>query len=282
MPHLRPRLSQQVVDCSRRNTSVCPSKYKGICPFLKDFVKDCLQFDDQVRTSGEELHKCYLSYVKARTTDPQQVTMAKSIYRFGRHFRGVIPPSWYEPGSRGRYKCVERGHPTLRSNRQLPDYTLQNVRQYLSIPVYQRPIKFRKQYISPILQHGVVTTSQVLQDEVLCVYSGERISSAERACREETYAAQNQAMTIFTLPDGSHIDPNFDEDGTSRDPDFPLWKYINHSRSQPNAVSKPYRDDRGMYHVIIVAKSDIASGVQLLYDYQDFSRTSVDAEWLKK
>ena len=59
-----------------------------------------------------------------------------------------------------------------------------------------------------------------------------------------------------------------------------LGRLINHSKSQPNCVTRVIPID-DTPHLILVASRDIKSGEELLYDYGDRSRSSLESHpWL--
>ncbi len=282
MPQLRDRsrtaASQSSLD-GRRHTTAYPKKCKSICPFLGDFIASCLQYDASALTRTTVIHQSYLSYVQTRTSDVQQLKAAASVNRFAKHLKCTVLPEFFEAGAKGLYKCTIRR--VSRNIKRQPTFSMENVADYLAIPVVDRPIKFRRQFINPTLQDGAIVTTDILQNEIVCIYSGEVISTAERELREQHYAELNKAMVIFSLPSGAHIDPNYTENGSPRALADAPWTALNHSRHQPNVLTRPYLDSAGSYHVIMIAKCDISSGSQLFYDYQDRTKNIPDSVWLK-
>ena len=283
MPQLRVRSTATASQSNhqlRRNTTADPKKCRSIVPFLQDYIQDCLQHDPSASTRATIIHQSYVSYLHTRTSDEQQLKPAQSINRFAKHLRCMVPQSWYAAGVYGVYKCsIKR---VSRLNKRQPTFTMSNVQDYLAIDVYNRPIKFRRQFINSTLQYGAITTENILQGEILCIYSGQVIDSDERRVREERYIEQQKPMCIFSLPgDHQHIDPNYDIDGSPRQLNMAVWAAINHSKTRPNVLTRPHLDSNGSYHVILVAKFDIAKGVQLFYDYQDRTQNIADSAWLK-
>ena len=58
-------------------------------------------------------------------------------------------------------------------------------------------------------------------------------------------------------------------------------RIINHSRKKPNCMPKVMTDDKGKPRLVFLAKKDIPQNTELLFDYNDRSRQSVQAyPWL--
>ena len=61
-----------------------------------------------------------------------------------------------------------------------------------------------------------------------------------------------------------------------------LGRLVNHSRLQPNCCTKVVMVDK-VPRLVLIAKTDIEAGTELLYDYGDRSKESLIAHpWLAK
>ena len=62
-----------------------------------------------------------------------------------------------------------------------------------------------------------------------------------------------------------------------------LGRLVNHSRLQPNLMTKVIQIDKQPPRLVLVAKYDVEAGTELLYDYGDRSKESLAAHpWLAK
>ena len=86
----------------------------------------------------------------------------------------------------------------------------------------------------------------------------------------------------FFLPNYFHeIFPSFSIDATAET--GRLGRLVNHSRLQPNLMTKVIQIDKQPPRLVLVAKYDVEAGTELLYDYGDRSKESLAAHpWLAK
>ena len=75
--------------------------------------------------------------------------------------------------------------------------------------------------------------------------------------------------------------PSFSIDATAET--GRLGRLVNHSRLQPNLMTKVIQIDKQPPRLVLVAKYDLDPGTELLYDYGDRSKESLAAHpWLAK
>uniref|UniRef100_A0A336M1X5 [histone H4]-lysine(20) N-methyltransferase n=1 Tax=Culicoides sonorensis TaxID=179676 RepID=A0A336M1X5_CULSO len=116
---------------------------------------------------------------------------------------------------------------------------------------------------------GVVTLRPFRKNEFVLEYIGELISIAEANRREIKYAKDESTgcyMYYF-----KHVGQQYCIDATEET--GKLGRLVNHSRNG-NLITKTVAV-KGQPHLILVAKYDIKSGVELTYDYGDRSKESL-------
>lgn len=123
---------------------------------------------------------------------------------------------------------------------------------------------------------GVIATKQFSRGEFVVEYHGDLIEITDAKKREALYAQDPSTgcyMYYF-----QYLSKTYCVDAT-RETDR-LGRLINHSKCG-NCQTKLH-DIAGVPHLILIASRDIAAGEELLYDYGDRSRASIEAHpWLK-
>ncbi|KAJ7309759.1 hypothetical protein JRQ81_007825 [Phrynocephalus forsythii] len=123
---------------------------------------------------------------------------------------------------------------------------------------------------------GVIATRQFLRGEFVVEYHGDLIEITDAKKREAAYAQDPSAgcyMYYF-----QYLSKTYCVDAT-KETDR-LGRLINHSKCG-NCQTKLH-DINGVPHLILVASRDIKAGEELLYDYGDRSKASLEAHpWLK-
>ncbi|KAB7494773.1 Histone-lysine N-methyltransferase pr-set7 [Armadillidium nasatum] len=120
---------------------------------------------------------------------------------------------------------------------------------------------------------GVKTTRHFRKGEMVVEYVGDLIDMKEAKEREKKYSLDTSKgcyMYYFTYQN-THIDAT-EESGY-------LGRLVNHSRNG-NLVTKAV-EVQGKPHLILMAKKDLEEGTEILYDYGDRSKQSLEAHpWL--
>ncbi|XP_055987362.1 N-lysine methyltransferase KMT5A isoform X2 [Sorex fumeus] len=123
---------------------------------------------------------------------------------------------------------------------------------------------------------GVIATKQFSRGEFVVEYHGDLIEITDAKKREALYAQDPSTgcyMYYF-----QYLSKTYCVDAT-RETDR-LGRLINHSKCG-NCQTKLH-DIAGVPHLILIASRDIEAGEELLYDYGDRSRASLEAHpWLK-
>ncbi|EDV22448.1 N-lysine methyltransferase KMT5A-A [Trichoplax sp. H2] len=124
---------------------------------------------------------------------------------------------------------------------------------------------------------GIVTTKPFKKGDFLCEYAGELISRKEALQREVSYGKDpniGNYMYFF-----SYKGSDFCVDAT-KETDR-LGRLVNHSRKNYNSISRLIPIN-GNPHLVLIAYRDIGIGEELLYDYGDHSKKSIEAHpWLE-
>jgi len=125
---------------------------------------------------------------------------------------------------------------------------------------------------------GVVPTKKLFKGEFVVEYAGELIEHSTAEERENRYAMDisKGCYMYYFKTNGKHycIDATTE---TGR-----LGRLVNHSRLQPNCCTKVVMVDK-VPRLVLIAKTDIEAGTELLYDYGDRSKESLIAHpWLAK
>ncbi|XP_054977090.1 N-lysine methyltransferase KMT5A-like [Sorex araneus] len=123
---------------------------------------------------------------------------------------------------------------------------------------------------------GVISTKRFSRGEFIVEYHGDLIEITDAKKREALYAQDPSTgcyMYYF-----QYLSKTYCIDAT-RETDR-LGRLINHSK-RGNCQTKLH-DIAGIPHLILIASRDIQAGEELLYDYGDRSRESLEAHpWLK-
>ncbi|XP_043924512.1 N-lysine methyltransferase KMT5A-A-like [Protopterus annectens] len=123
---------------------------------------------------------------------------------------------------------------------------------------------------------GVIATKPFFRGDYIVEYNGELIEYLEAKKREKLYEQDPAAgcyMYYFQYLSKTYCIDATKETGR-------LGRLINHSKNG-NCHTKLH-DIRGVPHLILVASCDIREGEELLYDYGDRSKASLEAHpWLK-
>lgn len=117
---------------------------------------------------------------------------------------------------------------------------------------------------------GVITTKKVCRGDFVLEYCGELISTEEAKKRELNYATNENVgcyMYYFT-----HGNKQYCVDATKET--TRLGRLVNHSKKGSNLKTKTFVIEETP-HLILVADRDIFPGEELLYDYGDRSKRSL-------
>ncbi|XP_045171126.1 N-lysine methyltransferase KMT5A-like [Mercenaria mercenaria] len=124
---------------------------------------------------------------------------------------------------------------------------------------------------------GVMATKKFLRGDFVVEYSGDLISIPEAKERDAKYSkdpTKGCYMYYFQFKNKKYCIDATAESGK-------LGRLLNHSKTKGNCHTKLV-DVRGQPYLILVASRDISEGEELLYDYGDRSKASVDSHpWLK-
>ncbi|XP_050292734.1 histone-lysine N-methyltransferase PR-Set7-like isoform X2 [Anthonomus grandis grandis] len=123
---------------------------------------------------------------------------------------------------------------------------------------------------------GVVAAKPFQKGDFVIEYSGELVDILEAKEREELYAQNENAGCYMYYFKHNGIQYCIDAtEETGR-----LGRLVNHSRSNPNLVTKTLMVDKKP-RLVLIAKEDIKEGEEILYDYGDRSKESLQHHpWL--
>ncbi|CAG0897954.1 unnamed protein product [Cyprideis torosa] len=123
---------------------------------------------------------------------------------------------------------------------------------------------------------GVVALRRFQKGEFVVEYAGELVDMKEAQVREVRYAKdRNKGCYMYYFEDKN---VQWCVDATKETSRF--GRLINHSRTRPNIVTKTITLD-GLPRLVFFATQDIQVGEELLYDYGDRSKRSMEAHpWL--
>jgi histone-lysine N-methyltransferase SETD8 len=125
---------------------------------------------------------------------------------------------------------------------------------------------------------GVFTTTSFIKGDFLCEYAGEVISYVEAQKREIKYA--NDSTKGCFMYYFKHNDKKLCVDATLET--NRLGRLINHSKFFSNCHAKVFEIEK-MPYLVIYASREIVSGDELLFDYGDRNRKSLESyPWLAK
>ncbi|XP_075690034.1 N-lysine methyltransferase KMT5A isoform X2 [Rhinoderma darwinii] len=123
---------------------------------------------------------------------------------------------------------------------------------------------------------GVIATRNFQRGEFVVEYHGDLIETTDAKRREAFYAEDSSTgcyMYYF-----QYLNKTYCVDATKES--NRLGRLINHSKNG-NCHTKLH-DIKNVPHLILIASRDINAGEELLYDYGDRSKTSIEAHpWLK-
>ncbi|XP_066255830.1 histone-lysine N-methyltransferase Set8-like isoform X1 [Euwallacea similis] len=123
---------------------------------------------------------------------------------------------------------------------------------------------------------GVVAAKDFQKGDFVVEYSGELVDILKAKGREELYAQNENAgcyMYYF-----KHNGTQYCIDATEETGRF--GRLVNHSRTNPNLVTKTLIVDK-IPRLVLLAKEDIKRGEEVLYDYGDRSKESLQYHpWL--
>ena len=123
---------------------------------------------------------------------------------------------------------------------------------------------------------GILATIPFKKGDFVVEYVGDLLTEEEARAREQVHKANPNAgcfMYYFKDQGKKHC-----LDATKET--HHLGRLLNHSRLKPNCETKVF-NYRGTPHLIILAARDIAPGEELLYDYGDLSKSSLQSHpWL--
>ncbi|CAH1129956.1 unnamed protein product [Ceutorhynchus assimilis] len=123
---------------------------------------------------------------------------------------------------------------------------------------------------------GVVAAKDFCRGDFVVEYSGILMDTTEARQREEMYAQNENAgcyMYYFKHNGVQYCIDATQETGR-------LGRLVNHSRTNPNLVTKTLMVDKKP-RLILIAKDDIKNGEEVLYDYGDRSKESLQHHpWL--
>lgn len=117
---------------------------------------------------------------------------------------------------------------------------------------------------------GIVANRLFRRGEFVVEYSGDLIDLNEARAREKLYSAdQNTGCYMYYF---QHKNQSYCVDATAESDR--LGRLVNHSRTSGNLIPKVI-EIKDRPHLLLVARSDILPGEELLYDYGDRSRVSL-------
>uniref|UniRef100_A0A2K5HHT4 N-lysine methyltransferase KMT5A n=1 Tax=Colobus angolensis palliatus TaxID=336983 RepID=A0A2K5HHT4_COLAP len=123
---------------------------------------------------------------------------------------------------------------------------------------------------------GVIATKQFSRGDFVVEYHGDLIEITDTKKREALYA--QDPSTDCYMYYFQYLSKTYSVDATRET--NRLGRLINHSKCG-NCQTKLHDID-GISHLIIIDSRDIAAGEELLYDYGDCSKASIEAHlWLK-
>lgn len=122
---------------------------------------------------------------------------------------------------------------------------------------------------------GIITTRPFMKGEFVVEYIGDLITVAEAKQREQIYAEDDNTgcyMYYFKHQNIQHCIDATAESGK-------LGRLVNHSRNG-NLMTKTMSINKRP-HLVLIAKDDVAEGVEVTYDYGDRSKESLQHHpWL--
>lgn len=124
----------------------------------------------------------------------------------------------------------------------------------------------------PLKGRCVVAGSSIRRDDFVLEYKGNLISQLAEARRlEEEYAVSKKGCYMYYF---KYNDRNYCIDATEERIEFGPGRLINHSRKNPNIVTKVLMIDT-VPRLFFVSKRNIMCGEELLFDYGDNNPISI-------
>ncbi|XP_051154302.1 histone-lysine N-methyltransferase PR-Set7-like [Leptopilina boulardi] len=116
---------------------------------------------------------------------------------------------------------------------------------------------------------GIVTTREFTKGEFVVEYIGDLIDQVAAKKRENQYAQdQNTGCYMYYF---QHRNQQYCVDATAESDK--LGRLVNHSRNG-NLITRIV-EVKSIPHLVLIAKDDIAQGVEVTYDYGDRSKESI-------
>ena len=131
---------------------------------------------------------------------------------------------------------------------------------------------------------GVRLTCDVAKGAVLCEYRGVWLTAKQAELRELSYEPHHGCYMFYVTYKGATycLDATILPDGTDR-LSLGYGRYLNHSRKRHNVTARLQADSElGRPRLLFYAKRKIRAGEELLIDYGDRDRASIQAHpWLR-
>ncbi|XP_068128380.1 N-lysine methyltransferase KMT5A-B-like [Hyperolius riggenbachi] len=181
-----------------------------------------------------------------------------------------------EPATKSPNRKVTDYFPVRRSNRKSKKELECEEKQRVDHLITSATEEGMKTDNIPGKGRGVITTRDFHRGEFVVEYHGDLIEITDAKKREAEYAQDSSTgcyMYYFQYLNKTYCVDATKETGR-------LGRLINHSKNG-NCHTKLH-DINNVPHLILVASRDIKAGEELLYDYGDRSRSSIEAHpWLK-
>ncbi|KAM3186362.1 hypothetical protein ACTXT7_004473 [Hymenolepis weldensis] len=273
-------------------SDVPKSKKNGAShPLKQTLPSERLQPDSTLQSPSKPTKK------PAKSTRTRRPTVRRSISAGGSTSATGVDLAEGTSRNRAQQACsvspIKLRHPQSSSKRlqqtQLFDYGIRRTARQFANDLKQ---KKEAEIVAAILKgeesgmkvvetedkgRGVITTRLFTEGEFVVEYIGELISEREARAREVEYKKDpNIGSFMFFFAHGGQrycVDATEETDK--------LGRLINHSRQHPNCIVKVIPIDT-IPRLVLLAKTDIPPGEELLYDYGDHSKESLLAHpWLK-
>ncbi|XP_069816934.1 N-lysine methyltransferase KMT5A [Dendropsophus ebraccatus] len=215
------------------------------------------------KQSVPESHKKTPLPPAAKTSEPQKMVKPKSNRRKA---QGTKSPNRkvtdYFPVRRSCRK--NKKELEIEEKRRIDDLILRGIEEGMKIDIITGKGR------------GVIATRSFQRGEFVVEYHGDLIETTDAKRREALYAQDSSTgcyMYYFQYSNKTYCVDATKETGR-------LGRLINHSKNG-NCHTKLHDIDN-IPHLILIASRDIKAGEELLYDYGDRSKSSIEAHpWLK-